>query len=131
METKIIEEHPKHPDFEIEKMEGKQKPSLSIKLRYEVLAFIFQTTPREAVLKVDKAEAFYSLVKRQYYAMLTREDEYLVGSVNSLAQDWGWTREKVKAFLDDLVQRGAITLTKKKNKFLICMNGISTDMDEP
>ena len=60
--------------------------------------------------KLSRVEAFYDLIDRHCIAMLKGEDDHINGTIHNMAKSWGWDRETVAKFLDNLQQLGAVTL---------------------
>lgn len=81
--------------------------------------------------KFTKAEAFYDLIDRQRIALLTDEEEYLKGSILEFSKSWGWDRETVAKFLENLQQLGAITIHMAGNRKAVHLNYSMAEPDSP
>lgn len=69
-----------------------------------------------------RVEAFYDLIDRQRIALLTSEDDCLKGSVMEFSKVWGWDRETVVRFLDNLEQIGVLTVRMAGNRKVVRLN---------
>lgn len=66
--------------------------------------------------KVSRVQAFCDLIDRQRIALLKGENETLTGTIQDMAKAWGWDRETVARFLDNLEQLGVITVETTGNR---------------
>ena len=79
--------------------------------------------------KLSRVEAFYDLIDRQCVSMLKGEDSHLSGSILEIAKAWGWDRETVGRFLDNLEQLGVVTIDMEGNRKTVRMNCITLTKD--
>ena len=66
--------------------------------------------------RVSRVQAFCDLVERQQVALLKGEGESLSATMQDLANKWGWNRETVTRFIDNLEQLGALTVHTTGNR---------------
>lgn len=66
--------------------------------------------------KVSRVQAFHDLIDRQRIALLKGEDENLTGTIQDMAKAWGWDRDTVARFLDNLEQLGVLTVETTGNR---------------
>ena len=66
--------------------------------------------------KVSRVQAFVDLIDRQRIALLKGEDENLTGTIQDMAKAWGWDRDTVARFLDNLEQLGVLTVETTGNR---------------
>lgn len=66
--------------------------------------------------KVSRVQAFCDLIDRQRIALLKGENENLTGTIQDMAKAWGWDRETVARFLDNLEQLGVLTVDTTGNR---------------
>ena len=74
--------------------------------------------------KLTRVEAFYDLIDRQCVSLLKGEDTHLSGNINEISKAWGWDRETVGRFLDNLEQLGILTIDLDGNRKAFRMNCI-------
>ena len=74
--------------------------------------------------KLSWVEAFYDLIDRQCVSILKGGDTHLSGSIIEIAKAWGWDRETVGRFLDNLEQLGAVSIDIEGNRKTFRMNCI-------
>lgn len=74
--------------------------------------------------KLSRVEAFYDLIDRQCISLLRGGDTHLSGSIIEIAKAWGWDRETVGRFLDNLEQLGAVSIDIDGNRKTFRMNCI-------
>lgn len=79
--------------------------------------------------KLSRVEAFYDLIDRQCVSMLKGEDTHLSGSILEIAKAWGWDRETVGRFLDNLEQLGAVSIDMEGNRKVVRMTCVTTKND--
>ncbi len=73
--------------------------------------------------KVSRVQAFADLLDRQRIALLEKQDDdNLKGSIQDMAKTWGWDRETVARFLDNLEQLGVLTITTTGNRKAFRLN---------
>lgn len=60
--------------------------------------------------KISRAEAFKDLVERQRIALLKGEDTNMDASIQVLAKSWGWDRETVTRFIDNLERLNVLSV---------------------
>ncbi len=72
--------------------------------------------------KLSRVQAFADLVDRQRIALLEKEDDNLKGTIQDMAKTWGWDRETVSRFLDNLERLGLITTTATGNRKTFRLN---------
>ena len=72
--------------------------------------------------KLSRTEAFFDLIDRQRVTLLKNEGEYLKGSILEFAKAWGWDRDTVARFLDNLEQLGMLTIDMVGNQKVIRLN---------
>lgn len=76
--------------------------------------------------KMSRVEAFYDLIDRHCIAVLKGEDGHINGTVHNMAKTWGWDRETVAKFLDNLEQLGAVTIDMDGHRKTIRVNCVKT-----
>ncbi|MBQ9362411.1 MAG: hypothetical protein IJT97_03210 [Bacteroidaceae bacterium] len=72
--------------------------------------------------KLSRTEAFFDLIDRQRVTLLKNEGEYLKGSILEFAKAWGWDRDTVARFLDNLEQLGMLTIDMVGNRKFFKLN---------
>ena len=105
METKRIEDKE-----DVNKIKVK-RPDLIIRTNYKLWEYLFKDQQKKAK-KLTKAEAYYDLIKKQREALLIQDENYLMASCSDIMEQWGWSRQNVNIFLEDLERIGAITLER-------------------
>lgn len=75
--------------------------------------------------KLSRVEAFYDLIDRHCIAMLKGEDDHINGTIHNMAKSWGWDRETVAKFLDNLQQLGMVTIDTNGNRKTIRLNCVT------
>lgn len=76
--------------------------------------------------KFTKGEAFYDLLQRQKRA-LKEDQEALPGNFQSLADAWGWHRQTVRRFFEELTAIGAVTIERQVNQTVIQIPHMTID----
>ncbi len=66
--------------------------------------------------KFTRVEAFYDLIDRHCIALLKGESDYISGTIHNIAKAWGWNRETVAKFLDNLQQLGMVIVDTQGNR---------------
>ena len=74
--------------------------------------------------KLSKPEAFFDLVDRYCTSLLKNGDGCLSGIIPELSKSWGWDRETVNRFLDNLSLIGVLTIDNVANRKAIRLNNI-------
>lgn len=105
METKRIEDKE-----DVNKVKVK-RPDLIIRTDYKLWEYLFKDQQKKAK-KLTKAEAYYDIIKKQREALLIQDENYLMASCSEIMEQWGWSRQNVNIFLEDLERIGAITLER-------------------
>lgn len=72
--------------------------------------------------RVSRVQAFCDLVERQQVALLKGEGESLSATMQDLANKWGWNRETVTRFIDNLEQLGALNVDTTGNRKTVTLN---------
>ncbi len=75
--------------------------------------------------KLSRVEAFYDLIDRHCIAMLKGEDDHISGTIHNMAKAWGWDRETVAKFLDNLQQLGMVTIDTDGNRKTVRLNCVT------
>lgn len=86
--------------------------------------YLVKGTPKAD--KLSRVQAFYDLIERQHVALLKGEGESLSATMQDLANKWGWNRETVTRFIDNLEQLGTLTVDTTGNRKTVTLN-YSTD----
>lgn len=81
--------------------------------------------------KFTRTEAFYDLIDRHCIALLKGEGDHIGGTINSLAKTWGWDRETVARFIDNLQQLGTVTVDTDGNRKVIRLNCVTLQQSHP
>ena len=87
--------------------------------------FLFQGYANQGPHRYTKAEAFFDLINRERLAALTKDDEFLNSSIQTLAKVWSWDRSSVRKFLDTLCTIGAASIKTDGYKNTVRLNNIS------
>lgn len=69
--------------------------------------------------KFTRVEAFYDLIERHCIALLKGESDYIGGTIHNMAETWGWNRETVARFLDNLQQLGMVSVDTEGHRKMI------------
>jgi len=73
--------------------------------------------------KVSRMQAFANLLDRQRIALLERgDDDNLKGSIQDMTKTWGWDKETIARFLDNLKRLGVLTITTTGNRKAFRLN---------
>lgn len=75
--------------------------------------------------KLSRVEAFYDLIDRHCIAMLKGESDHIAGTIHNMAKAWGWDRETVAKFLDNLQQLGMVTIDTDGNRKTVRLNCVT------
>lgn len=59
--------------------------------------------------RMSRPEAFLDLIDRQKIALIVDHDRFIHGGISDFSRSWGWDRETVVRFLDQLKELGVIT----------------------
>ena len=81
--------------------------------------------------KLSRTEAFFDLIDRQRVTLLKNEGEYLKGSILEFAKAWGWDRDTVARFLDNLEQLGMLTIDMLGNRKFFKLNYVIEEENAP
>ena len=81
---------------------------------------LIQGSRREG--RLTKLQAFHDLLSRQRLTLLTSEEEWIKGSIRDFAKTWGWDRETVAKFLDNLQRLGIVTIGNQGNRKTVKVN---------
>ena len=110
------------------------------RIQTEIPFWVFLVQGMKKSHKLSRVEAFYDLIDRQRVALLKGEGDYLKGSILEFAKAWGWDRETVTRFLDNLKQLRVLTIDMVGNRKSVRLNyviekksvpGASHDPSEP
>ena len=82
--------------------------------------YLVKGTPKAN--KLSRVQAFYDLIERQQVALLKGEGESLSAKMQDLANKWGWNRETVTRFIDNLEQLNALTVSSTGTRRTIRLN---------
>ena len=66
--------------------------------------------------KFTRVQALCDLIERQYITSLQEDGEYLKGSVLDFARTWGWDRDTVARFLNELELLGIVSSLMNHNR---------------
>lgn len=58
--------------------------------------------------KLSRVQALRDLLERQDISLLKNDDEYLKGNIQEFSNQWGWDRDTVARFLNELEEVGTI-----------------------
>ena len=81
--------------------------------------------------KFTRGEAFFDLLSRQRQNAVTYERDVVSGSYQSLADCWGWHRQTVKKFLQELTAIGAVTIEATSNRTVIHVSNVTMTSSAP
>lgn len=105
--------------------DGFQSPTLKLTTDFDFWNFLFHGLPKkDAPRKFTKPEAFFDLLKRQRWAALTNDNDFLEGSVLALSKAWGWDRNTVMNFMKYLSDNNVITTSKVNGRHIFRLNNI-------
>lgn len=66
--------------------------------------------------KFTRVQALCDLIERQYITALQEDGEYLKGSVFEFSKNWGWDRDTVARFLNELELLGIVSSQMTQNR---------------
>lgn len=81
--------------------------------------------------KLSRAEAFFDLIDRHCIAMLKGENDHISGTIHNMAKAWGWDRDTVARFLDNLQQLGVVTINSDGNRKTVRLNCVTLTKTNP
>lgn len=100
----------------------KEQPFTQMKIVTDIRLWQLLLQGMKKQHKLTRVEAFYDLIDRQHIAMLTSTCEHMRGSVLEFSKAWGWDRETVMRFLDNLEQLGVVTIHMAGNRKAVKLN---------
>jgi len=77
--------------------------------------------------KFTRVQALCDLIERQYITALQEDGEYLKGSVFEFSKNWGWDRDTVNRFLNELEQLGVVSTLATHNRKTFKVNYITDE----
>ena len=80
--------------------------------------------------KASRVQAFYDLIERQHVALLKGDGNSLSATMQDLANKWGWNRETVTRFIDNLEQLGALTVDTTRNRKTVTLKCSTDDKND-
>lgn len=72
--------------------------------------------------KASRVQAFFDLIERQHIALLKEDGGQLSATIQELANKWGWNRETVTRFLENLERLGLLSVVATGNRKTITLN---------
>lgn len=101
------------------------EPQIRILTDFSLWNFLFQGYANQGPHRYTKAEAYFDLLNRERLAVLTKDNDYLNGSIQTLANVWSWDRSSVKKFIDTLCTIGAASVMTDGYKNTVRLTNIS------
>lgn len=77
--------------------------------------------------KFTRVQALCDLIERQYITALQEDGEYLKGSVFEFSKNWGWDRDTVARFLNELELLGIVSSQMTQNRKTFKVNYITEE----
>ena len=77
--------------------------------------------------KFTRVQALCDLIERQYITALQEDGEYLKGSVFEFSKNWGWDRDTVARFLNELEQLGIVSALMTQNRKTFRVNYVTDE----
>lgn len=96
--------------------EHKNNANAQMQILTDIPLWNFLVQGMKKAHKVSRVQAFCDLIDRQRIALLKGENENLNGTIQDMAKAWGWDRETVARFLDNLEQLGVLTVQTTGNR---------------
>lgn len=104
-----------------------EQPSKSLRILTDIPLWIYLSQGSKTPSKMSRVQAFCDLIERQHVSMLKGDDDYLKGSVLEFSKSWGWDRETVVRFLDNLKLLDAITIDMAGNRKAVRLKHVIRD----
>jgi len=104
-----------------------EQPSKSLKILTDIPLWVYLSQGVKSPGKMSRVQAFCDLIERQHISMLKGDDDYLKGSVLEFSKTWGWDRETVVRFLDNLRQLDAIAIDMAGNRKAVKLKHVIKD----
>ena len=98
---------------------------------YALWSCLFSEPTRPGNRKLTRGEAFFDLLSRQRQNTMTYDTETVSGNYQSLADCWGWHRQTVKKFLQELTALGAVTIEATRNRTAIHVSNVTVTDSVP
>lgn len=101
------------------------EPRITVCTNFELWNFLFQGYVNQGPHRYTKAEAYFDLLNRERLAVLTKDDEFLNSSIQTLANVWSWDRSSVRKFIDSLSAIGAASVRTDGYKNTVRLKNVS------
>ena len=98
---------------------------------YSLWCSLFTEPARPGSRKFTRGEAFFDLLSRQRHSIMTYDADAVPGSYQSLAECWGWHRQTVKKFLQELTTLGAVTIDASRNRTAVHVRNVTITDSAP
>ncbi len=100
------------------------EPHITIQTDFSLWNFLFQGYANQGPHRFTKAEAYFDLLNRERLAALTKDDEFLNSSIQTLSNVWSWERASVKKFIGTLCSIGAASVKSDGYKYTVRLTNI-------
>jgi len=101
------------------------KNQMKIIVDFSLLKLLSANTKKTG--KFTRVQALCNLIERQYLTALQEEGEYLKGSILEFAKNWGWDRDTVNRFLNELEQQGIVSALVTQNRKTFKVNYVTDE----
>lgn len=101
------------------------KKQMKIIVDFSLLNLLSANTKKSG--KFTRVQALCDLIERQFITVLQEEGEYLKGSVLDFARTWGWDRDTVNRFLNELEQQGIVSALVTQNRKTFRVNYVTDE----
>ena len=82
---------------------------------------------KKKIGKFTRVQALCDLIERQYITALQEDGEYLKGSVFEFSKNWGWDRDTVARFLNELELLGIVSSQMNQNRKIFKVNYVTDE----
>lgn len=95
---------------------------------FSLWRFLFHEEVRPGTkVKFSKGEAFFDLLTRQRQSATVYETDVVTGNYQTLAGCWGWHRQTVRKFLQELAAIGAVAIDSTSNRTVIRVTNVTSE----
>jgi len=98
---------------------------LKIIVDFTLLNMLAKSTKKQR--RLSRIQALCDLIERQFITVLQQDGEYLKGSVLDFARTWGWDRDTVNRFLNELEQQGIVSALVTQNRKTFRVNYVTDE----
>lgn len=99
------------------------KKQMKIIVDFSLLNLLSANTKKSG--KFTRVQALCDLIERQYITALQEDGEYLKGSVFEFSKNWGWDRDTVARFLNELELLGIVSSLMNQNRKIFRVNYVT------